>query len=74
MCSFDFDDESALAWIYFGTLNVKEGCQLEDFEPHLSEYASTAFEAEDWSHCSSAKNCFQPPGFETEAPEETPDE
>ena len=70
LCLYDFDDENALAWIYFGTLNVKEGCQLEDFEPHLSKYESTAFAPEDWSHCTSAKNCFQPPVFETEAPTE----
>jgi hypothetical protein len=58
---FDADDEGALAWVYFATLNITEKCQLEDFEPYLSGYESTDFAAEDWSHCDDVKNCFQPP-------------
>ena len=73
-CEFDLDDEGALAWVYFAQLNMKDGCGLEDFDPYLTEYASTDFELEDWSHCTSEVNCFQPPGSETETPEETPEE
>ncbi len=74
LCEYDFENPDAYRWIYFGTLNVKEGCAVEDFEPYLSKYSNGGFNEGDWSHCTSQVNCFQPPGFETEAPEETPEE
>ncbi len=73
VCQYDFDNVDDLAWIYFGTLNVKAGCEVENFEDYLSGYGSTDFSTDDWSHCTSSKNCFQPPGFETEAPAGTPE-
>jgi len=50
-----------LSWVYFATINVEEDCLVEDFEPYLSSYSSTDFDAEDWSHCSQDVNCFLPP-------------
>jgi hypothetical protein len=60
-CEEGTDCAEGEAWVYFAIFNIKEGCQLEDFDPYLSGYQSTDFAAEDWSHCDSEVNCFQPP-------------
>jgi hypothetical protein len=59
-CSYDFDDPDKFAWIHFASLDIKDECQIEDFEQYLSKYADT-FEDEDWSYCNDYVNCFQPP-------------
>ena len=64
ICSFDFDDPDAFAWIYFATLDIKDECQIEDFVPYLSGFEDDPI-PEDWDYCSEEQNCFQPPGLES---------
>ncbi len=60
-CEYDFEAPDAYRWIYFATLNVKEGCMVEDFEPYLSAWPDEPFDEDDWAYCAAAVNCIQPP-------------